>query len=499
MSDATRGISRRQYLQLMGVTTAAALAPRNSWADSAASQVIVIGAGIAGLTAARTLADAGVPVVVLEARSRIGGRIDTQDLGGVPVDLGAGWIHGGAGNPLYDFAAQNGIGLTPNDGDFRGWDSLLGRFLTPTERTDASDNVDDFLANLPAVRAALGPNASVAAGITGYLDALMISGNERRHTEFAATVNAESDYAGSAAAMSLEYYATDPGFAGADQVPAGGLLNVLTPLATGLDVRFGEVVASISHGPTGVSVTTGTQTFEGSHAIVTVPLGVLKAGDISFSPTLPTSKTDAIGRLQMGSLEKVVMRFPSAFWVGSTPDLLYLSNTTTGEYPLLFDRTPFAGQPTLAFHSAGAFGASLDGLTDTQIETRVLAILTEMFGGAVGTPTHVSISRWLSDPYARGSYSFVPVGAATPADNDELAVPVGDRLLFAGEATSEYYGTAHGAMLSGAREAAFILARQVPALGGAASALLSGSLAAAGALWLASARRRRERDSASET
>jgi monoamine oxidase len=226
---------------------------------------------------------------------------------------------------------------------------------------------------------------------------------------------------------------------------------------------------------------------------------VLKAGTIAFSPALPATKTAAIVALDMGNLERIFLQFSTAFWQGVIPareHFFYVSNVTQGEYPFFSDWTSVTGGvPTLSCGMGGDFGAALTSLSESAITARIVAILGEIFPGvplADRTPTQVEISDWTGDPFSRGSYAFIPVGAS-PSDMDDLAAPVGGRVLFAGEATqSDYYATVHGAMLSGIREAKRLLAQPSVALPEPSSWLLEG--VGVGALLLLARWRSRQAD-----
>ena len=184
MTDGRLEISRRRCLQLLAGATAATLVPGRGNAGQfddgnsnvpggvvgTADRVIVVGAGVAGLTLARALADAGVDVVVLEARNRIGGRVWTVDLGGVPVDLGGAWVHGPVGNPVAQYAAERGIGLTNGEGPFRGFDTQTGAIPDPQLEEALNYFFGGFVLALAELRNALGPSASVADAIPLYLD-----------------------------------------------------------------------------------------------------------------------------------------------------------------------------------------------------------------------------------------------------------------------------------------------------------------------------------------
>lgn len=153
------------------------------------------------------------------------------------------------------------------------------------------------------------------------------------------------------------------------------------------------------------------------------------------------------------------MRFDRAFWLDARRrNFIYLSDRY-GELPVYFNLLPFTHTPTLLCFYGGSYARAAAQLSDEQIVARAVAILTEIFGAVVTPPLSYLRTRWYTDPFARGSYSYVPVGASL-ADVDQLAQPVGERLLFAGEATvREYYGTVAAAMISGLREAKRLLGR----------------------------------------
>jgi monoamine oxidase len=215
---------------------------------------------------------------------------------------------------------------------------------------------------------------------------------------------------------------------------------------------------------------------------VTVPLGVLKAGGIAFDPPLPAPKQAAIERLDMGNLEKVVLRFDEPFWLerGAAPTFLYIAETP-GEFPGFTDWTDAAGAPTLVCLYGGRSAREvLDKWPDDEIAARAMQALREIFGADVPDPVATHVTRWRDDPWTLGSYSYLPVGASAD-DLRELGEPVEERLLFAGEATEPLlYATVHGALVSGLREARRIAgdAAALPGIDGTASAVDEGVPAA---------------------
>lgn len=425
--------------------------------------VIVIGAGVAGLTAARALQDMGKTVTILEGRSRIGGRIVTQDVSGVQVDMGAAWIHGTQGNPVARYTSDHGIGRDRADivnPLISGYDSQLGPLSGSEVGLEFVSAYSQFIGALGSLRQRLGPNASITDGAQLHLDDLGLTGDARRLRDYTIQIGMnELLYAGPSSTTSLAWWWEDQEFEGGDWFPQGGYTGLVDSLAGGLDIRLNEVVSEVEHDAGGVRVTTQSGIWDGTHVVVTIPLGVLQAGSVTFTPELPPVKQAVIGALDMGNLERVVMRFDDAFWLDAGSATMLFSNADVmGEFPLFFDLSRFVGSPTLSCFCGGQFARDAqDNLDEATVQARVLEILSLLSGGPIPQPNHVEHSHWRGDPFSLGSYSYIPVGGS-PFHQDLLADPVDGRLLFAGEATfSGYSGTVHGAMLSGIREAKRLL------------------------------------------
>jgi len=255
-------LTRRTFLEIGGAVGAGALLSRPAHAQlvsyddgnlaipggSAGSleRVIVIGAGFSGLVVANAMHAAGVPAVVVEGRSRLGGRISTQSIGGVPLDLGAAWVHGTIANPVAGWAAQVGVPLTPfdiSDGDLSGYDALTTLSIPSAVAGAAFGMAQDFLFELDALRFALGSGASVLDGIIQHLnnEGFVAGSDERRIIEFLIRTGlVELDYTGSAADISLDWYSEDLEFFGGDAVPVGGYETLVNALNDQLDIRLNE-------------------------------------------------------------------------------------------------------------------------------------------------------------------------------------------------------------------------------------------------------------------
>lgn len=425
--------------------------------------VVVVGAGLAGLTAARALHEAGVSVQVLEARDRLGGRLWTADVGGAPVDLGGAWFHGTNGSPLADFADAAGIGYARDRSrENAGYDAVAGAPLSDAAWGWMDEAYEGFPARLDSLREELGPDASLADARAAWLADRGWSGAQARAGRFAIDQwHVALEYAGPPEETSLRWFWEEGAFGGGDHLPEGGYVSVIDAMAAGLDIRLGTPVSAIAATEGGLRLRTPDGEVDATHVIVTVPLGVLKAGGITFSPPLPADKAAAIGRLQMGNLEKVVLRYDTD-WFRPEGGGYYVAPDEDGAWAQIADVSDAAGAPTLVVLSGGDFSRGRRaGLSAAAAVAEVQGVLAQVYGRTPPAPIATAMTDWTSDPLAFGSYSFVPVGASMD-DMDTLAAPVDGRLLFAGEATfARYFGTAHGALLSGLREARRLGVEQV--------------------------------------
>lgn len=413
--------------------------------------VVVVGAGIAGLTAARDLQRAGYGVVVLEGQDRIGGRIHTDRSLGVPIELGADRIQGTKKNPIVPLIDESGIKYVPFE-----WDNLSGVSSTgePLDAQKLSKSRPDLMKML--TRAFIRN-----LGRAGDATVAEIVEKERRFRKFTLEETEILNFSlGTGEIMngasfertSWKFIREFEDYNGGDQFVVSGYDALPKLLSQDLDIRKNQNVQAIDYGGHGVRVMTQKTTFEADFTVVTVSLGVLQSGSIEFLPELPWRKNRALGRMGMGQLNKIALRYPKQFWPKDNHGLVHGSDTP-GNFPAFINIARYTGEPVLLSMIPESHRNAMTGLPDEVVIREAHSVLQGMYGPDIPAPTRATRSDWGTDPYTLGSYSFNQIGAKGQ-DRHDLAAPVEGRLFFAGEATHrKKFGSVSGAYLTGERAA----------------------------------------------
>ncbi|MDB5409119.1 MAG: amine oxidase [Rhodospirillales bacterium] len=405
-------------------------------ADGIAYDVAIIGAGAAGIAAGRCLVEAGLRIVILEARDRIGGRSHTVATEAGPVDLGCEWLHSADRNPLTAIAQGFGLALDERLPDWGGRLRRLG--ASAAEEADWYRARDAFHDRLEEAGAAATEDAAAST--------LLSPGGK-----WNPLLDAISTWANGAelARVSIKDYAAYQD-SGVNWRVRDGYGMLVARLGTGLPVALGNPVAQIDHRGRMIRVEAAQGTVEARAVLLTVPSTLVAAETIRFTPRLPDDKLAAANGIPLGLANKLFLALD-----GTPPDLPPNSHVlgardrvATGSYEL----RPH-GRPIVAAYFGGNLARELELAGPSAMASFAIDELVSIFGTGLRAQLRaLASSAWHGDEFARGSYSHALPGHA--GDRATLARPIGDRVFFAGEACIPGdFSTAHGAYRSG-REAA---------------------------------------------
>ncbi|CAF4913809.1 unnamed protein product [Pieris macdunnoughi] len=400
--------------------------------------IIIIGLGCAGVSAASTLAKAGKKVLALEAMDRIGGRVRTVPFGDGVVEVGAEWIHGTGNSSTYRIAMQHNITIIPQDPIFKVYQS------------DGTETDDDLLLN---------DLVNICFVLVGQKHKIFVGGLGEFITS-RLLLNVKSKY---------PYLIKDKDFLSEFNTYNNG------PGLPNLDIKLNTEVTQIIWPKDGADVRVvcaDGSTYTSRHVIVTVSLGVLKERyETLFKPGLPREKEEAIEKTSIGAVCKIIFKFEKAWWQGQetyygfmwkTEDIEKLPKEDYWITKIFGASRPRGSTNTLCLWTSGEVGKLLEIMPEDIMKRKCMELLRKFMGKSydIPEPTGMIRSTWFSNPFTRGSYSYDNRRTTQNANNRRfLAEPLRDtlgvpRLLFAGEATDAlHFSTVHGAIDSGYREA----------------------------------------------
>jgi monoamine oxidase len=436
--------------------------------------VLIIGAGAAGLAAARDIAAARVPVRVVEARPRVGGRIHTELADGlrIPIELGAEFVHGkhpalikiieDTGIPYCDVTTRYWSldkGKLQNTHQY--WNKLTALMdLMSYEQPDQT--FARFLQSLPDNE----ESRLAKTGARDYIQGFHASNIERIGVHGLKKSNEAEDEIDGRKSFRLT--------GGYDLVVQALYRDAIT---NGADIKLNTIVKKIRWTDEGVDVVCATadeeSTLSAQRCVITLPVGVLQAesaelGGVAFEPALPDEKRKAIKGIEMGKAIRIVMQFRERFWediqlpaTSGTEDLSEMSflHNTAAQLPTLWTQLPLRA-PVLVAWTGGPNAEHLATLPADEFLNAALSSVSDTLRVDESRLRNLLVSahshNWNADPFTRGTYSYLPVNGLELQRS--LARPIDDVLFFAGEATSVgYVGTVHGAIESGLRAAREIL------------------------------------------
>ncbi len=401
--------------------------------------VVVVGAGAAGIAAARTLREQGIESLVVEARERTGGRAwtDTTSLG-IPIDMGCAWLHSADRNPWTAYAREVGFKVIERS---PAWQRRIGREEAPADYLQSWH--DAFARNEKLIDAVAKSGRDLPVSEAVPVD--------RHRPNFDAVmgwlmgVDSEKvscvDYA--------RYQDSEVNWS----VPRG-LGALVAHAAQGLDVRLATPIRSLDYRGRLVRIQTDNGTMEARAVIVTVPTSLLSRGDVRFLPDLPFGFQEAFAAVPLGSPNKVFFRMaPGTMPVEGTTNFIGTADDKrTASYEVRS-----AGQDVLMAFFGGYLSLELE--QRGQLESFAREELSRIFGASFNSQLLAAVSTgWSADPWSRGSYSAALPGYAHM--RERMREPLDEKIFFAGEACSpDYFGT-----LIGASQTGVAAAKQVAAI-----------------------------------
>lgn len=403
--------------------------------------VIVIGAGAAGLSAAKQAAKRGLTYTLLEASHRIGGRAYTEELApGIPFDLGCHWMHSASLNPFVAIADALGHEYVP----LGGWRNMIcigGEWQQPDQHKALMSGIDE---TDEAVHAAAEAGRDVA--VSDVIDL------EKPSTSIYAywhSLNTSRDIDEVSVFDSYNYAETDENWP-----LKNGYGTLVSDWGKDVDVSLNTKVEKINWGGKSVQVETSKGTVTGKRVVITVSTNILNSNQIAFDPPLPDWKIQAAHNLPLGVHNRIGIKLNhNPFGDEEVAKTAYgeglVQLNSTDDVPMAIKIRPF-GFDYVCGVTGGRHGEWLSKAGQQASVDYLTKHLVSAFGSKIkdALSDRTIVTAWDSDPWVMGAYSASKPGHGK--DRPLLREPIEDRLYFAGEATStNTFATAHGALISG--------------------------------------------------
>ncbi|KAI0729119.1 amine oxidase [Fomitopsis betulina] len=435
--------------------------------------VLILGGGVAGVIAARTLAEIGFSnFTIVEARGELGGRLQTQTIG-TPgnewvVERGANWVQGtqtgdGPVNPIWTLVQKHDVKTQAND-----WYGSVSTYNESgaVDYLGIFDNSSDQYNTLTVASGARVQKQLV--DLTARAGYSLIGAKPKTPAEMAceyyqfdweyAQTPEESSMIASSWGNNYTYDTDDGGFGDQNEmsIDQRGFKHFIQAEAAEFlqpdQLMLNSTVTDIAYSSEGVNVTLADGSMlVADYVLCTFSLGVLQNDDVTFVPSLPDWKQEAIQSMTMATYTKIFLQFPEDFWFDTQMGIY--ADTARGYYPVWQNMNLtdfFPGSGVFFVTITGDESVRIEALSDAEVQREVLDVLRDMFPDVtIPEPTAFYFPRWHNDPLFRGSYSNWPASFFS-GHHQNLRATVDQRLWFAGEATSQkYFGFLHGAYFEG--------------------------------------------------
>ena len=419
------------------------------------NKVLVIGAGISGLAAAKNLNDSGYDVTILEAKDRIGGRLYTDRSLGVPIEVGANWIHDNNPdtNPIMKIKKE--LGLKAHKCSVAGPDvsfEVLNKEGNKIEISGKDLEKIEFRIGIFAYLAKyLRPSTNISEIFT-FVKKLGLLSFIKEEALFVLIQKIALEQAEDPEKVSIEALFEQEGF-GDDEAVIGGYDQIAYYFEKELHnkIILNSPIEHINYEQDTIKVISDNEKYEANAVIVTASLGALKKEVIKFTPELPIEKKQSIKKLGWGTLNKVILKFENKFW--SDTDFIVIANKESNFHAWI-NEEPVCKEPVIVANISGKNAKKFENKTDEEVVQIALNELKAVYGTKVSELNSYYITKWSMEPYIYGSYSTYKAGENSQLLRKQLSTPVNSKLFFAGEATSvRVAGYLQMALQSGVREA----------------------------------------------
>lgn len=439
-------------------------------------RIVIVGAGVAGLAAARLLKNFEYEVIVLEARDTIGGRIRDFDMLGLCISKSAQVINGCTNNPLTLICHQAGIRLIVLNDTCTLIDET-GHIVNSQSTANMELHFNALLDNIDMWRKQkLRKDICILEKLNEmhqeFIEESQMSFTEEEESLLSFNMRLMESVSGTSlqnmSVLNFDHNEKFGQFVGAWSMAPNGFLHILNHLAKDIDVRLNTSVSSIDYANNGAKITTfGGTELHCDYVIITVPLVSLKKEIIKFNPPLSSSKLAAIQKMGVGQMEKLILKFENRFWMkrfrgwdsfgcvskSHKDNLFLIFHDLTARIPL--KEKPFG---ILITTLCGDSLKKIKSLSDREIVTKCVDQLRKYFPEEnIADPVDYVMTHWSDDVNSGMCFSYLPIDSNASIIRD-IAEPILNKIYFAGEATNEEHPqTVAGAYLSGIRDAGSII------------------------------------------